>query len=129
MLLLSSSPEYTGTSFLGYSLSFYHQGRHRSLNQLYSCDFEDESRKKETKSKSFWVESRIKMVTDYKCWKAKIQVGYSAAKEKGSQKQKVSAQRTMKTDECESQRNISKRKESPSENSASPLINNKKYIF
>lgn len=52
-------------------MSFCHQARHRSLNQLYLCDFEDESRKEETKSELFWVESRTKRVTDYKCWKAK----------------------------------------------------------
>lgn len=66
------------------------------------------------------------MVTDYKCWKAKKKAGYSAAKEKGSENQKVAAQRAMKT---ESKTNISKRKESSSENSASPLINNKNYVF
>lgn len=35
----------------------------------------------------------------------------------------------MKPDESERKINISKRKESPSENSASPLINNEKYVF
>lgn len=35
----------------------------------------------------------------------------------------------MKTDENESKINISKRKESPSENSASPVINNKNMYF